>query len=109
MDLVLDGVHMKTRVAVVLQGQLKEGVVLGKEQLRCWNIRESLLKPLETVDIDGNALELKLSVSGSSERKEIMLRGLIDTGAGLSLMSLEAWKCISTQESYPIQEFSHSV
>ena len=26
-DMVVDGVHMKTRVAVVLQGQLKEGIV----------------------------------------------------------------------------------
>ena len=40
MDLVLDGVHMKTQVAVVLQGQLKEGVALGKQQLRCWNVKE---------------------------------------------------------------------
>ena len=32
-----------------------------------------------------------------------MLRGLIDTGAGLSLMTLEAWKRISTQERYPIR------
>ena len=40
MDLVLDGVHMKTKVAVVLQGQLKrEAWLCGKQQLRCWNVR----------------------------------------------------------------------
>ena len=54
-----------------------------------------------TVDIDDNALvELKFP---SSEAKAILLRGLIDTGAGLSLMTLEAWKRISTQERYPIR------
>ena len=100
MDLVVDGVHIKTRVAVVLQGQLKEGIVLSREQLRCWSVRERP-ESMGTVDIDDNALvELRFP---SSEGKEILLRGLIDTGAGLSLMTLEAWKRISTQERYPIR------
>ena len=100
MDLVLDGVHMKTRVAVVLQGQLKEGVVLGKEQLRCWNIKE-FAQAIGTVDLDSNAgVEVEFPIQGE---ESVMLRGLIDTGAGLSLMSLQAWRCISTPERYPIR------
>ena len=38
--MVVDEVHIKTRVAVVLQGQLKEGIVLSRDQLRCWSVRE---------------------------------------------------------------------
>ena len=36
------------------------------------------------------------------EGESVMLLGLNDTGAGLSLMSLDVWKCISTQERYLI-------
>ena len=105
MDMVVDGVHMKTRVAVVLQGQLKEGIVLSRQQLRCWSVRERP-ESMGTVDIDDNALvELKFP---SSEGKDILLRGLIDTGAGLSLMTLEAWKTDLYAREVPYQESSNS-
>ena len=36
-------------------------------------------------------------------QSHVKLRGLLDTGAGLSLMSVEAWKRISAQDRYPIR------
>ena len=100
MDLVLDGVHMRTKVAVVLQGQLKEGVTLGKQQLRCWNVK-AMAEDIGVIDVDSDAnVELEFP---RGQESPVKLRGLLDTGAGLSLMSLSAWKRISTQNRYPIK------
>ena len=59
MDLVLEGVHKKTQVAVVLQGQLKERVTLRRQQLRCWNIKE-MTESIAVVEVDDHSgVELK--------------------------------------------------
>ena len=101
MDLVLDGVHMKTRVAVVLQGQLKEGVTLGKQQLRCWKVK-CTAEATGVIDVDSDAnVELEFL---RGQEASVRLRELLDTGAGLSLMSLNAWKRISTQNRYIIRK-----
>ena len=91
---------MKTKVAVVLQGQLKGGVTLGKQQLRCLNIKD-MTEAIGVVDVDSDAnVELEFP---RGQESPVKLRGLLDTGAGLSLMSLNAWKRISTQNRYPIK------
>ena len=100
MDLVLDGVHMKTQVAVVLQGQLKEGVVLGKQQHRCWSVKE-MEEAIGVIDVDSGA-NVRLEFPTGSQ-SHVKLRGLLDTGAGLSLLSVEAWKRISAHDRYPIR------
>ena len=97
-DLVRDRVHLKTKVAVVLQGQLKGGMTLGKQQLRCWNVRTAA-EAIGVVFVDDEA-NVELEFPQGTE-PSVKLRGLLDTGAGLSLMALDAWKKISTQDRYP--------
>ena len=40
-DLEIDGIEVKTKARVVIHGNFNEGIVLGKEQLRCWNVRSN--------------------------------------------------------------------
>ena len=96
---------MKTKVAVVLKGQLKEEMSLGKQQLRQeprqnWNVR-TVAEAIGVVDVHDEAnVELEFPQGTESSVK---LRGLLDTRAGLSLMALDAWKTISTQDRYLIR------
>ena len=53
------------------------------------------------VDVDDEA-NVELEFPQGTE-PSVKLRGLLDTGAGLSLMALDAWKRISTQDRYPIR------
>ena len=40
-DLEIDGIEVKTKARVVIHGNFNEGIVLGKEELRCWNVRSN--------------------------------------------------------------------
>ena len=75
-------------------------MTLGKQQLRCWNIRTAA-EAIGVVDVDDEA-NVELEFPQGTE-PSVKLRGLLDTGAGLSLMALDAWKRISTQDRYPIR------
>ena len=37
-DLEIDGIEVKTKAGVVILGNFNEAIVLGKNELRCWNV-----------------------------------------------------------------------
>ena len=50
--------------------------------------------------IDENAM-LEMSFPTGKDA-EVTLRGMVDTGAGCSLMSISAWKKLASDRLYPI-------
>ena len=82
----------------MLHGEFEEGILLSKEELRCWNVRNNELG-VARLDEDSS---LMLEFPCGSAAVKLTLRGLVDTGAGPSLMSVSAWKRIAGHDLYPI-------
>ena len=60
-----------------------------------------MTEAIGVVDVN-NVANVELEFPRGQE-SPVKLRGLLETGAGLSLMSLSAWRRISTQNRYPIK------
>ena len=84
---------------MVKEKDFAEGIILGGDQLKCWTVTQSHSE-LGVVQIDENSmLDMNFPTGKDSEVK---LRGLLDTGAGCSLMSISAWKKLASNKLYPI-------
>ena len=98
----LDGIDFYASALVVLDNDFTHGIVLGNDQLRCWTVNPST-QEVGVAQLDENAMLDVQFPTGSDT--EITLRGLVDTGAGGSLMTISAWKRLASNKLYPINHY----
>ena len=88
----VDGVDMKFDAIVVLEGHFPQGLYLGRQELRCYNIGVQ--------DAQGEArIDERASLVvafGNTIQEPIPLYGMIDTGSGVSILSLKAYQKIAS-------------
>ena len=90
--ITVDGVDMRFDAIVVLEGHFPQGLYLGRQELRCYNI--GVQDAQGEAQIDERA---SLVVAfGTPLQKSIPLFGMIDTGSGVSILSLSAYKKITS-------------
>ena len=87
----VDGVDMKFDAMVVLKGHFPQGLYLGRQELRCYNIGVQ--------DAQGEArIDERASLVvafGNTIQEPIPLYGMVDTGSGVSILSLKAYQKIA--------------
>ena len=88
----IDGVDMRFDAIVVLEEHFPKELYLGRRELRCYNIGAQ--------DTQGEARRnesASLVVAfGSTLQEPIPLYGMIDTGSGVSSLSLSAYQKIAS-------------
>ena len=103
----VDCVDMKFDTIVVLEGHFPQGLYLGCQELRCYNIGIQ--------DAQGEAWtdeRASLVVAfGTTLQEPILLYGMIDTGSGVSILLLSAYQKIASAHAlsllpYDIQLFA---
>ena len=95
MAINVDGVDMKFDAIVVLEGYFPQGLYLGRQELRCYNI--GIQDTQGEARIDERA---SLVVAfGNNLQEPIPLYGMIDTGSGVSILSLAAYQKIVSAHS----------
>ena len=83
----VDGVDAKFDAIVVPEGHFPQGFYLGRQELRCYNI--GVQDAQREARIDERA---SLVVAfGSTRQEPFPLYGMIDTGSGVSFLSLNAY------------------
>ena len=99
--ITIDGVDMKFDAIVVLEGHFPQGLYLGRQELRCYNI--GVQDAHGEAQIDERA---SLVVAfGTPLQKPIPLFGMIDTGSGVSILSLSAYKKIASQHELNLSPY----
>ena len=99
--ITVDGVDMKFDAIVVLEGHFPQGLYLGTQELRCYNI--GVQDAQGEAQIDERA---SLVVAfGTTLQKPIPLFGMIDTGSGVSILSLSAYKKIAPQHELNLSPY----
>ena len=99
--ITVDGVDMKFDAIVVLEGHFPQGLYLGRQELRCYNI--GVQEAQGEAQIDERA---SLVVAfGTTLQKPIPLFGMIDTGSGVSILSLSAYKKIAPQHELNLSPY----
>ena len=89
--ITIDGVDMRFDAIVVLEGHFPQGLYLGRQELRCYNV--GVQDAQGEAQIDERA---SLVVAfGTPLQKPMPLFGMIDTGSGASILSLSAYKKMS--------------
>ena len=90
----IDGVDMKFDAIVVLDGHFPQGLYVGRQELRCYNIGVQ--------DTQGEARideKASLVVAFGSTLQPFPLYGMIDTGSGVSILSFTASQKIASAHS----------
>ena len=99
--ITIDGVDMKFDAIVVLEGHFPQGLYMGRQELRCYNI--GVQDAHGEAQIDERA---SLVVAfGTTLQKPIPLFGMIDTGSGVSILSLSAYKKIAPQHELNLSPY----
>ena len=99
--ITIDGVDMKFDAIVVLEGHFPQGLYLGRQELRCYNI--GVQDAHGEAQIDERA---SLVVAfGTPLQKPMPLFGMIDTGSGVSILSLSAYKKIAPQHELNLSPY----
>ena len=99
--ITVDGVDMKFDAIVVLEGHFPQGLYLGRQELRYYNI--GVQDAQGEAQIDERA---SLVVAfGTTLQKPIPLFGMIDTGSGVSILSLSAYKKIAPQHELNLSPY----
>ena len=99
--ITIDGVDMRFDVIVVLEGHFPQGLYLGKQKLRFYNI--GVQDAQGEAQIDERA---SLVVAfGTPLQKPIPLFGMIDTGSGVFILSLSAYKKIASQHELNLSPY----
>ena len=94
----IDGVDMKFDASVVVD-VFPQGVCLGPQELRCYSI--SRQEPTVEARIDERAsLVVSFAVPNANP---ISLRGMVDTGSGVSIMSFSAFNRVALQTGVALQ------
>ena len=99
--ITVDGVDMRFDAIVVLEGHFPQGLYLGRQELRCYSI--GVQDAQGEAQIDERA---SLVVAfGTPLQKPIPLFGMIDTGSGVSILSLSAYKKIASQHTLNLSPY----
>ena len=88
----VDSVDMKFDAIVVLEGHFPQGLYLGRQELRCYNIGVQSVQGEARI---GERVSL-LVAFGTTLQEPIPLYGMIDTGSGVSILSLKAYQKIAS-------------
>ena len=92
---------MKFDAIVVVEGYFPQGLYLGRQELRCYN--NGIQDTQGEASIDERA---SLVVAfGSNLQESIPLYGMIDTGSGVSILSLAAYKKIASAHSLSLMPY----
>ena len=95
---------MKFDAIVVLEGCFPQGIDLGHQELRCYNI--GIQDTQAEARIDERA---SLVVAfGKNLQELIPLYGMIDTGSGVSILSLAAYQKITSAHSLSLLQMTSS-
>ena len=99
--ITIDGVDMRFDAIVVLEGHFPQGLYLGRQELRCYNI--GVQDAQGEAQIDERA---SLVVAfGTPLQKPIPHFGMIDTGSGVSILTLSAYKKIASQHELNLSPY----
>ena len=99
--ITIDGVDMRFDAIVVLEGHFPQGLYLSRQELRCYNI--GVQDAQGEAQIDERA---SLVVAfGTPIQKPIPLFGMIDTGSGVSILSLNAYKKIASHHELNLSPY----
>ena len=86
---------MKFDAQVVLEGHFPQGLYLGRQELRCYNIGVEDTQGESRVDKRASLVV----AFGSTLQEPIPLYGMIDTGSGVSILSLKAYQKIASSHA----------
>ena len=96
----IDGVDMKFDASVVVD-VFPQGVCLGPHELRCYSISKQ--EPTGEARIDERAsLVVSFAVPDANP---IPLRGMVDTGSGVSIMSFSAFNRVALRTGVALQPY----
>ena len=99
--ITVDGVDMRFDAIVVLEGHFPQGLYLGRQELRCYSI--GVQDAQGEAQIDERASLVVAFVTPL--QKPIPLFGMIDTGSGVSILSLSAYKKIASQHMLSLSPY----
>ena len=97
----VDGVDMKFDAIVILEGYFPQGLYLGRQDLRCYNIGIQDTQGEARIDERASLLV----AYGNNLQEPIPLYGMIDTGSGVSILSLAAYQKIASAHSLSLQPY----
>ena len=96
----VDDVDMKFDASVVVD-VFPQGVCLGPHELRCYSISKQ--EPTGEARIDERAsLVVSFAVQNANP---IPLRGMVDTGSSVSIMSFSAFNCVALRTGVALQPY----
>ena len=96
----IDGMDMKLDASVVVN-VFPQGVCLGPHELRCYSISKQ--EPTGEARIDERAsLVVSFAVPNANP---ILLRGMVDTGSGVSIMSCSAFNRVALHTGVALQPY----
>ena len=100
-EITVDGVDMRFDAIVVLEGHFPQGLYLGRLELRCYNIGVQDAQGEAQID-ERTSLVVAF---GTTLQKPIPLFGMIDTGSGVYILSLSAYKKLASQHELSLSPF----
>ena len=98
--ITIDGVDIRFDAIVVLEGHFPQGLYLGKQELRCYNIGVQDAQGEGQIDCPSLVVAF-----GTPLQKPIPLFGMINTGSGVSILSLSAYKKIAFQHELNLSPY----
>ena len=96
------GVDMKFDAIVVLEGHFPQGLYLGRQELRCYNIGIQDTKGEARID-EGASLVVAF---GNNIQEPIPLYGMIDTGSGVSILAFASYQKIVSAHSLSLLPYN---
>ena len=97
----VDGVDRKFDSIVVVEGYFPQGLYLGRQELRCYNIGVQDTQGEASIDERASLVV----AFGSNLQEPIPLYGMIDTGSGVSILSLAAYQKIASAHSLSLMPY----
>ena len=97
----VDGVDMKLDDIVVIEGYFPQGLYLGRQELRCYNIGVQDTQGEARIDERASLIV----AFGNNLQEPIPLYGMIDTGSGVSIISLAAYQKIASAHSLSLMPY----
>ena len=97
----VDGVDMKFDAIVVVEGYFPQGLYLIRQEIRCYNIGVQDTQGEASIDERASLVV----AFGSNLQEPIPLYGMIDTGSGVSILSLAAYQKIASAHSLSLMPY----
>ena len=92
---------MKFDAIVVVEGYFPQGLYLGRQDFRCYNIGVQDTQGKARIDERASLVV----AFGSNLQEHIPLYGMIDTGSGVSILSLAAYQKIASAHSLSLMPY----